>query len=110
MNLTDEIYELLENIGYPVYMGWYREDIQETHITFFIYNAIPTDFSDNEYEQIENSIQFDVWGTDEAEVNTAEEKIRNILKDNEFIWNGSNRDFETETGLLHFSNRFIFNV
>ena len=110
MNLTDKIYELLENIGYKVYFGWYQKDVNETHVTFFIYNASPTAYSDSEYELIENSLQLDVWGTNEEEVQDVESKCLEILRENVFYWSESNREYETDTGIYHYANRYKLNV
>lgn len=105
--MEDEIYKILENVP-DVYEGWYRSDINRTHVTFFTYNTVPEDFSDCDYESITNSIQVDVWGTDEEEVRTTDKQVKKLLKQNDFLWSESNRDFETETELYHYSNRFNY--
>ncbi|WP_252247134.1 hypothetical protein [Clostridium sp. ZBS4] len=105
--MEDEIYKLLENIP-NVYEGWYRENIKETHVTFFTYHTTPINFSNCDYENINNSVQIDVWGTDVEEVRKTEKEVKKLLKENEFIWIESNRDFETDTGLFHYSDRFNY--
>lgn len=103
--MIDKIYEMLQNVP-NVYFGWYQEDLNETHVTFFIYNSVPTNFSDNEYESIEDSIQVDVWGTDYEEVNDRTIEVREIFTDNGFTWSSGNNDFETDTKIFHNSLRF----
>ena len=105
--MEDEIYKILENIP-NVYEGWYREDIKETHVTFFTYNTVPADFSDCDNESIINSVQVDIWGTDVEEVRSIEKQVKSLLKQNDFIWSEANRDFETYTGLYHYANRFNY--
>ena len=107
--MIDKIYKLLKDIGYPVYCGWYNPDINETHITFWIYNTAPTSFSDGFHEELEDSIQFDVWGTNVDEVQSADKALRKILKENEIYWANTNKDFETDSKLYHYSIRFSLN-
>ena len=76
--MSEDIYKILENIP-NVYEGWYREDIKESHVTFFKYAESPIEFSDDEFESIENSIQIDVWGTDKVETERTIEQVKNSL-------------------------------
>ncbi len=105
--MEDEIYRILQDTS-NVYEGWYRENIKETHVTFFTYHATPINFSNCDYENINNSVQIDVWGTNIDEVKATEKEVKKLLKENEFIWIESNRDFETDTGLFHYSDRFNY--
>ncbi|MBY6835976.1 hypothetical protein FDG50_00335 [Clostridium botulinum] len=105
--MEDEIYRILQDTP-NVYEGWYRENIKENHVTFFTYNTSPRCFSDCDYENINNSVQIDVWGTDVDEVRKTEKEVRKLLKENEFTWIEGNRDFETDTGLFHYANRFNY--
>lgn len=105
--MSENIYKILENIP-NVYEGWYREDIKETHVTFFKYAESPIEFSDDEFESIENSIQVDVWGTDKEETETTKEEVKNLLLKSGFNWTDSNNDFESEIGLYHLAMRFNY--
>lgn len=105
--MEDEIYKILESVP-NVYEGWYREDVTETHVTFFTYNTVPENFSNSEYENIINSVQVDIWGTNVEEVRSTEKTVKNLLKQNDFLWSESNRDFETDSGLFHYANRFNY--
>lgn len=107
MGITDKIYKLLEEVK-NVYYGWYREDINDTHVTFYVYNEVPDNFSDDEFECIGYYIQFDVWGTNEEETLQTKNKVRKILINNNFSWQESNDDFETDTELYHRAMRFYF--
>jgi hypothetical protein len=51
--MEDEIYKILESVP-NVFCGWYQEDCTETHVTFFIYNQSPENFSDCDNESINN--------------------------------------------------------
>lgn len=105
--MEDEIYKILESVP-NVYCGWYQEDVTETHVTFLIYKQFPDNFSNCDNESINNAVQVDVWGTDIDEVKNTEKTVKGLLKDNDFIWSESDRDFETDTKLYHFANRFNY--
>lgn len=106
----DKIYELLQSIS-NVYEGWYREDVKQTHVTFMKYYYADDGFQDDVASEEYQAYQFDVWGTDKAEVETTEKKVRKILKKNEFIWLEGNVDIETDRDepLYHYSDRFSIN-
>ena len=107
--LEDKIYLILEDIP-NVYEGWYRKDLNETHTTFSIYNVTPTDFEDDDFTKELYLIQVDTWGTSKTEVDEQYRKVKRLLKNNEFIWKDSNRDFETETEIYHYADRFVIDL
>lgn len=93
-----------------MYEGWYRNDIEETHVTFFKYHYSPDTFFDDEATEEYTAYQFDVWGIDKNEVEKVEKQLRKILKSNEFEWLEGNVNFETDTKLYHYSDRFNINI
>lgn len=105
--LEDKIYKILENVK-NVYEGWYKQDINYTHVTFLVYNIKPTNFSNSDYESIDKSIQVDIWGKDRDEVREVEKQVNNLLQQNNFVFIEGNRDFETDTLIQHNSLRFSF--
>jgi len=109
MSLEDKIYKILEDIP-NVYEGWYREDINSTHTTFLIYYCSPDNFADDDYSEEYYAIQIDTWGTDKDEVEKQYEKVKKLFKDNDFLWLESNRDYENDTKIYHYSDRFNTNI
>ena len=107
--MEDLIYKILEDIP-NVYEGWYRNDINSTHTTFKSYNSKPSEFADDQNESIQCLIQVDTWGTDDEEVNEQYLKVRKLLRDNDFLWQEGNKDYETDTGIYHYADRFVISV
>jgi len=105
--MEDDIYKILKSVD-NVFEGWYKEDVTETHVTFFIYKQTPDDFSNCDYESTVSTVQVDVWGTNIDEVKSTETTVKGLLKDNDYLWIESNRSFETDTKLYHYTNRFSF--
>ncbi len=107
--MDDKIYELLQEIP-NVYEGWYRKEIQKTHVTFLEYNLTPDAFEDDDYSELNVAYQFDVWGKNKDEVKETDKKIKKILKENGFLWIDRKKDFEIETEIYHYGNRFIISI
>lgn len=107
--LSDRIYKTLENIN-NVYEGWYIKELEKTHTTFLIYNVKPDNFSDDDFLEEQYLIQVDTWGTDKEEVEKQYKKVRELLKNDDFIWSESNMDYETDTLIYHYSDRFNINL
>lgn len=108
MNIDEIIYKILENIP-NVYQGWYREELQAIHTTFFCYMN-EENLSDDEPEDIILNFQFDTWGENKDEVDKQRKKVRKLLKQNDFILMDNNNNFESETGIYHYADRFSFIV
>lgn len=83
-NITDTLYKILD--GLNAYEGWYREDLNTTHITFFSLLENEADFSEDEAETIEFMVQIDVWTKDSIEANTLKREIKTRLKSNDFTY------------------------
>lgn len=105
--MEDKVYKILESIP-NVYEGWYRSNIEKTHVTFFFYNITPEAFGDDEEEIVTYNMQVDVWGTIKEEVLETENNVKKLLKENDFIWVDCNPDYESEIGLYHNANRFNY--
>lgn len=107
--LSDIIYKTLEEVN-NVYEGWYRKDLNDTHTTFLINNVVPDSFSDDDYEEVRYLIQVDTWGTDKDEVEKQYNKVKKLLKAYGFEWSESNLDYESDTCLYHYADRFYINL
>lgn len=108
LNVDDIIYKILENVT-NVYEGWYRESLEATHTTFFCYMD-GENLSDDEPEDIVLNFQFDTWGEKKEEVDKQRKKVRKLLKENDFILTDNRNDFEGETGIYHYADKFSFIV
>ncbi|GEM_PF-2960001 len=108
MNIDDIIYGILADVS-NVYEGWYRAELQATHTTFFCYMDTEN-LSDDEPEDIILNFQFDTWGENKNEVDKQRKKVRKLLKRNDFVLMNNNNDFETDTKIYHYGDRFSFIV
>lgn len=108
MNIDEIIYKILESVP-NIYEGWYREELQSVHTTFFCYMDTE-DLSDDEPEDVVLNFQFDTWGENKEEVDKQRKKVRKLLKQSEFVLMDNNNDFESKTSIYHFADRFSFIV
>lgn len=104
LNLNKLVIEALENLCYPVEYGWYDKEINDTHITFFQYNEVPVEHSDDEEEIIAHYVQVDLWSKENTE--QLKKDVKAALKESDFIYQDSNDQFETDTGIYHKAMRF----
>ena len=63
IDIEDLVYQTLSSIECPVRYGWYDENMQSTHVTYFIIQESPEMDSDDEMESLAYNIQVDVWST-----------------------------------------------
>lgn len=102
--MNKEIIKALKPLGVPVLYGWYDESLNKTHITFFTFNEVPEDYSDDEYESIENYIQVDIWSKENVE--ELKKKVKKAMKDNGFRFIEGKDQFEPDYKLYHKAMRF----
>lgn len=102
--MNKKILESLKDLGVPVLYGWYDESLNKTHITFFTFNEIPEDYSDDDYESLENYIQVDIWSKENVE--SLKRKIKKAMKDNGFRYTDGRDQFEIDRKLYHKALRF----
>lgn len=98
----------LSNLDVPTFEGWYDEEINKTHITFFEYLEAPEDFLDDEEVSIEHNVQVDIWTKDSLEGLELKNKVKRLLKHNGFLLEDSNDQYETDTGIYHKAMRFNY--
>ena len=63
IDIEDLVYQTLSSIECPVRYGWYDENMQSTHVTYFVIQESPEMDSDDEMESLAYNIQVDVWST-----------------------------------------------
>ncbi|MPQ45202.1 hypothetical protein [Clostridium tarantellae] len=102
--MNKKILEALKDLKVPVLYGWYDESLNKTHITFFTFSEIPEDYSDDEYESIENYIQVDIWSKENVE--GLKRKVKKAMKNKDFIYIDGRDQFEIDTKLYHKALRF----
>ena len=65
LDLTAFIAEVIGITGVHVEEGWYNQDINETHITFYFMSDEEIDFSEDTNENEEYYIQVDIWSKED---------------------------------------------
>lgn len=101
--LQNEILQLLEVLETPVgFMNIVGNP--KTYIIFDIYKITPIDFSDDDSECEEYKIQFDIFTlNDPTELH---QKLKELLKENDFKLTDSAIMYEIETKLNHVGLRY----
>ena len=108
-DLDNLIYEILEDSPYPVYSGWYKDDYSDETVTVFLsVTETATDFSEDDFEGITITLQFSTFSKDKNEADKQRKYIRRKLKECGFKWSDSNDDYETETEINHYADRFYY--
>ena len=106
--LEDLIYKILENAPYPVYSGWYKQDLnKKTHTTFLCATG-SFNYSEDEAEECTLIFSFDTWSGDKKEAIEQLKYIRKALKEYGFCLSDYNEDYETDTELYHLTDRYSY--
>ena len=78
LDLTAFIAEVIGITGIHTEEGWYNQDINETHITFYFMSDEDTDFSEDTNESEEYYIQVDIWSKEDCF--RLKQKVKQLLK------------------------------
>ena len=109
MDIIEFIANVLEPISsknISVVQGWYDENINSTHITFCELSDRSNDISDDEEENIEHTIQVDIWSKeDEWQL---KKEVKKLMISNDFGYIEGQDFFEIETGIYHKALRFNY--
>lgn len=109
MDIIEFIANVLEPIsseGITCVQGWYDSNINDTHITFCELSDRSNDVSDDLEENIEHTIQVDIWSKeDEWQL---KKEVKRLMISNDFGYLEGQDFFETETGIYHKALRFNF--
>ena len=106
LDLTAFIAEVIGITGIHTEEGWYNQDINETHITFYFMSDEDTDFSEDTNESEEYYIQVDIWSKEDCYL--LKKKVKKLLKKAGFTYFAGNDQYEKETGIYHKAARFYF--
>lgn len=109
MDLIAHIAKTLEEIskrGICVVQGWYDNKIKDTHITFCILSDRANSTSDDEEEEIQYTVQVDIWsGKDEFKL---KKEVKNLMLKGDFGYLDGQDFFEVDTKIHHKAMRFNF--
>lgn len=106
MDLTAFIGEVIGITGVHVEEGWYNENINDTHITFYYMSDEDTNHSDDTNEGEEYYIQVDIWSKEDCF--KLKKKVKKLLKKAGFTYFAGNDMYEAETAIYHKAARFYF--
>lgn len=107
MNILEKVDTALSFLDIPKIYGWYDESLNSTHITFLEFDNQEDEFSDDEATTEEHYIQVDLWTKDITESQTLKGQIKQVLKQNGFIYQDGQDQFENDTGLWHIATRWL---
>ncbi len=88
--------------------GWYNQEINKTHISFCFLSETDIDFSDDEAEGVQITVQVDIWSKEDCP--KLKKKVKKILKKSGFQYQKGMDDFEEEKGLYHKALVCTFNI
>lgn len=105
-DLTAYIADVIGITGKHVEEGWYNQDINDTHITFYYITDTDANHSDDKNEAEEYYIQVDIWSEEDCFL--LKRKIKKLLKKAGFTYFAGNDDYEQDTKIYHKAARFYF--
>lgn len=106
LDLTAFIAEVIGITGVHTEEGWYNQDINETHITFYFMSDEEIDFSEDTNENEEYYIQVDIWSKEDCF--RLKKKVKKLLKKAGFTYFAGNDQYEADTGIYHKAAHFYF--
>lgn len=106
LDLVSYISNLIGIAGVEAQEGWYREDIEDTHVSFYFMEDADGDYSDDEAETEEYYIQVDLWSSQDCY--ELKKKIKKILQLGGFGYIAGNDQYEEDKGLYHKAMRIYY--
>ena len=97
LDLTAFIAEVIGITGVHTEEGWYNQNINDTHITFYFMSDEDIDFSEDTNENEEYYIQVDIWSKEDCF--RLKKKVKKLLKKAGFTYFTGNDQYEVETGI-----------
>lgn len=102
------IYDTLSPLNVPVIEGWYDEELNKTHITVHEYLEQEDDFFNDENTTIEHNIQIDIWSKDSIKAEKLKNRIKKLLKSNNFEYSQGESFYEKKVKVYHKGMRFSY--
>lgn len=106
MNILDLVSNALQNLNIPVVYGWFDAELQ-THITFLEFDNLEDEFADDAPTTEEHYIQVDIWTKDTIESQTFKKQVKDLMKNNNFIYQDGQDQFEFDKQLWHIATRWL---
>lgn len=106
LDLTAFIAEVIGITGVHTEEGWYNQNINDTHITFYFMDDTEVNFSEDTNEDEEYYIQVDIWS--KKDCFKLKKKVKKLLKKAGFTYFAGNDQYEADTGIYHKAARFYF--
>lgn len=104
--MIEKIYDVLSQLQVPVRYGWYDENINQQHVTYFVALESISEYEDDDESSLNYVVQVDVWSR-EDDTQICKE-IRKILKTHSFKFIESADLFEVDTKIYHKAMRFNY--
>lgn len=108
LDLTAYIAEVIGVTGIYTVEGWYDQDINDIHITFYYMSDEEIDYSEDTNEGEEYYIQVDIWSKEDCF--NLKKKVKKLLKKAGFTYFAGDDQYETDTGIYHKATRFYFTM
>ena len=105
-DIVEYTWNSLKNLGVPVQYGWYDENIEDTHITFFCVSENDGEFVDNENSSEHYLMQIDIWSKEDTV--ELKDKVKSALKGADFCFKNSRDFIETDIRIYHKALRFEY--
>ena len=97
--MNEYIINLLKELGVPIEFHKYHGK-EKTYITFFEYNGLATDYSDDEIDTYSHHIQIDIWS--DNDYTDLVNKVKNIINNNKITKLIDEEDlYEDDTNIYH---------
>lgn len=106
-DIEELVYQTLSSIECPVRYGWYDENMQSTHVTYFIVTEAPGEDSDDDIESLTYTIQVDVWSMSDDDKKIKQQIIK-LMRAQGFGFEDSADLFETDTKIYHKAMHFNY--
>lgn len=109
-DIVDFMYTELEEVcgDIPVREGWYNEDINGTHVTFFLIMDEDGEYANDDNYSEEYYIQVDIWSKSSKESRALKKSVKKHLKNLEFCYEDGADLFENDTKIFHKALRFNY--
>lgn len=98
----------LDSLDVPIIEGWYDKELNKTHITVHEYLDQEDEFEDDNPSEIEHNIQVDIWSKDGIEASKFKNKVKRLLKKNNFNYDNGQDQYEPDTKIYHKGLRFSY--
>lgn len=102
---TAEALSEVSKSGITVVQGWYKKDLNATHVTLWDLGETEDEFADDDAEGVHVSVQVTIFSQkDEVELS---EQIKKLMKEHGFKFEGRNADdSDPQNGIYMKAQRF----